>query len=287
MNVNDQTRSQFSWDRLLSVAAVFIACVCLCAVPLRGQGILISPLIVYTSLLPGESRTVIITVYNDTNADLLFIVTKKDWDARHDGSVEVLEPGTIASSLCDWFTFDKQEFEVKAGATEELVLSITRPEDALEAAYWGGFSIEPVGEISEVRLEEGVGFKVKAVFVGVILQSDPTVVERSGRITAMDVQVADSQPEGERTVAVSATVANTCRNILRTDVRFEVRDVSGNVVATQELKDRAVLPNHARIFTASFTADDWPPGQYLALVIVDYGGETLTGGQWPFEIPEE
>ena len=78
-----------------------------------------------------------------------------------------------------------------------------------------------------------------------------------------------------------------CLNILKVDIRFEVRDMTGDTVAYQEIHDRVVLPESKRIFTAKFPADDWPPGQYLALVIVDYGGETLTGGQWPFEIPEE
>jgi len=103
----------------------------------------------------------------------------------------------------------------------------------------------------------------------------------------MDVQLVDSQADGERTATVSTTLANTCQNMLRTDVRFEVRDAAGDVVATQEVKDRVVLPNHERIFTSKFISDDWPPGQYIALVIIDYGGETLSGGQWPFEIPEE
>jgi len=287
MNATIQTRTFSFFAKCFHFAGVLLLCLCISAVTLKGQGIQVAPLLLRTFLLPGESRVETVTITNSTDEDLLFAVAKTDWDARDNGSVEVLDLGMIASSLCDWFAFEYEEFEVKAGTSEELELSIRRPEDAPNAAYWGGFFVEPLEVLSEGREEQGVGFRMKVVFVVLILQSDPKITERSGRLTAMEVEVGDSQADGQRTATISTALANTCQNMLQTNVRFEIRGATGDVVATHELEDRVVLPNHERVFIATFVADDWPPGQYIALAIIDYGGETLIGGQWPFEIPEK
>jgi len=122
VKVNSEGRSPSFWTRCFHVATVAILCLCSSAVTLRGQSIYVSPLILRTSLLPGESTMKIVSIKNNTDRNLLFTVAKKDWDAMDDGQVEVLDPGTIASSLCDWFILEEEEFEVKAGASEELEL---------------------------------------------------------------------------------------------------------------------------------------------------------------------
>ena len=255
---------------------------------LYGQGVRISPLIIEVSLNPGEIWTETITIENSTDEDLLVELVKADFDMLESGAMQFLEAGSSASSLTDWLSLPKGELVVKAGETKGVSLSISRPEDDSAACpRWGAIIIQVPGLARTIKPEQGPSIAVNIRYAVPILQWEPMLAEKSGRLVNMDTQFVESQEGKLQAVVVSATFVNSCENILKVDVRFEVRNETGDTVATDEIKDRVVLPGHRRIFTTRFSVDDWPPGRYLALAILDYGGETLTGGQWPFGIPGE
>jgi hypothetical protein len=179
-----------------------------------------------------------------------------------------------------------EEVVVKGGETESVSLSITRPRDDSPLARWGYLIIESAEPFGIVGTE-GVGVGVKLRFAVSILQREPTIVEKEGHVRAMEVKLIKSGEESSRTALVSSAFVNTCKNILGIDVLFQVRDERGKTIATHEIRNQWVLPEHKRSFIVKFPAEEWLPGQYIALAIIDYGGETLTGGQWGFEIPEE
>ena len=278
-----------SWVRALLFLLLGLVMVGSIAVNLQGQGITINPIVIDLALAPGELHTAILEIGNLSDKDVGIRIFAHDLSMDETGSFVVLEPGTSSSSLTDWLSLPMEDLVVKGGETEHFSISIIRPEEnASNQARWGCLVIETTDIIGTVE-SEGMSLGIKVRFVVGILQNDPALLtEKKGSVTAMNVEVVESEEESARTVAVSATFANNCPNILKAHVSFEVRDMTGATIATDEiLGGRTVLPGYRKPFTVWFAADTWIPGQYIALAIIDYGGETLAGGQWGFEIPEE
>ncbi|MCL7960210.1 MAG: hypothetical protein M8861_08465, partial [marine benthic group bacterium] len=64
----------------------------------------------------------------------------------------------------------------------------------------------------------------------------------------------------------------------------EVRDFRGTVVASSAVRAFTVLPGSKRQLAVRLP-DELAPGQYLAVPMLDFGGEYLAGTQIPFRVP--
>jgi len=272
---------------LLICIALLLGSIAVLYAEVQGQGMRVSPLLIETSLNPGEARTEIIKIGNPTEEDLLVQLRKTDFYMTEYGGLEFLEVGKSSFSLASWLALPAEELIVKAGKTESLNLSIVRPKESSILPCWGAIIITCIELTETMEMEEKLSIAVNVRFAIVVLQTEPSLAQKSGRLVNMSVKIAKTEEENSRTAAVSATFVSSCENMLKANVRFKILKGTGDEIASEELNDRFIFPKHKRIFTATFPADDWPPGQYIALAIIDYGGETLTGAQWPFEIPEE
>ncbi len=265
-------------------------CICLIGIiftsagPVFAQGFMVSPMLIEIPLAPGETYTGIVEIRNTSEETIQVRISNADFTVRENGTLEVLEAGTSSSSLANWLSLSTEELTVKAQETERVSLSIARPQDDAPLPHWGCLIVERVEPDVAVGAEEAV-IGIKFRFLVTILQRDLTITQKLGNVAAMEVKVKEPDEESPRTVTVSARFANTCLDILDVNVHFEVRDMTGTAIASEEIENRKVLPEHKRVFTAGFSAEEWPPGQYIALAIIDYGGDTLTGGQWGFAIP--
>jgi len=271
----------------------------------KAQGITVSPMRVEVSLAAGESTTKAIEIINLAQEKRTVRITKVDFDIRANGTVSVWESNTTSDSLAKWFELPMEEIVLEAGEKKRIVLTISRPKDSPSLPHWGALLLTTSRPIGPQSREEGSSMSLQLSFIVGILQNPPTLTAKEGHVTSVDVEVTlnakreDPEPQSGNSeseklehaqssyVSISVTFVNVCNAILKTDVRLEVRNQEGEVIVEQLTRDKVMLPAHERTFTANFIIDNWEPGQYLALAIVDYGGETLTGGQWPFEIVEE
>lgn len=281
-----------SLNRTILLLCLILGGAALASASLEGQGIKVTPMLIEISLAPGESYKQIIRLTNSAEETVTVLIGKTDFAIMQDGVLDLLEAGSLPTSLTSWFSLPTNEITVEGGETETLALSITRPPDSSPLARWSAIDIQSAGPIALLDNEGGISIATYVKFVVAILQSDPEIITRSGYVTAMDVEIVESDecpgcPDWYRTVTLSATFSSRCDNILMTDVRFEIKDETGETMVAQVMTHKPILPRHNRIFRAAFSANDWPPGQYIALTIVDYGGDNPVGGQRPFEIPEE
>lgn len=276
----------FSWIRLLLSLVLGLGAICLLAANLHAQGITVKPMLIDISLAPGETHTEVIEIGNTAEEDLRVMISKADFTITEGGGIDLLEAGASPSSLADRFSLSTEELVVKAGEIGRVSLSFVFPEDAPAAPLWGCLIVETAEPIGTMGTgDTSIGVRVK--FLVLIFQRDSRIVQKEGHVTAMKVEIIEPEEGDSRTVAVATTFNNTCLDILKTDILFEIRDMTGATIATDEIKDRRVLPGYKRSFTKRFPAEEWQSGQYIALAIIDYGGETLAGGQWGFEVPEE
>jgi len=284
MRIVIKTEDLPGWKNTLGMG-IFLF-VLLSSLASQGQVIRINPMRIDTSLAPGEARQEVIEIHNLSEEPLIVRLSIADFALSETGAVRILEAGTSSPSIAGWLTLREEELQVDAGETRSVTLSILRPADSPALARWGCLVVEG-SEPTGGAQPEGIGIRLTMKYVVAILQNDPTNSQKGGRVTELNVELVNSAEGNSPAVLVSATFANATINILQADVRFDVRDMTGETVVFEETQSRVILPETRRTFKAEFPASEWLPGQYVALVIIDYGGELLTGGQWPFEIPEE
>lgn len=101
---------------------------------------------------------------------------------------------------------------------------------------------------------------------------------RSGEVAAVEVS---------KTPSLHARVdfSNTGDRALVVKGHLEVRTVAGEVVATAPVVDFSVLPGRHRVIDVPMPKD-LKAGRYLAIPILDFGGDFLAAGQALFEVPD-
>ena len=74
---------------------------------------------------------------------------------------------------------------------------------------------------------------------------------------------------------------------MRIKGNFEVRDLQGDTVRSVEVDEFGLLPGGERIIRVEPDQSSPPePGQYYAIAVMDFGGESLIQGGLPIEIQE-
>jgi len=253
------------------------------AEPEKAPGIMVRPVYIELSLAPGETRVETIAIENDTDRPMPVAIEIVDFDMKGD-EMQILPANTLDSSIAGWLSLPSRELILEPGELEEFPLSITRPEDDPPGCRWGFLvveTLEPLNEMGPAMI------RVKARFLVTLVQFDPLVQDRSGAITGMDVRTENVGDGGSGKVIVSTKFANICEAVLKLQIRCEIRGSTGNCIANKKKSGVLAFPGRERVFSIEIPVKDLSPGEYVALTIIDYGGDNPVGGQWRFEIPEE
>lgn len=263
----------------------WLAGMSLVAVTARAQGITVSPMLVEANLSPGQQHTETVRIENSTMQAMRVAIVPADFVMDGSGAVDLLDFGSSPYSLANRLAVSAEELLIDPGEVARVSVSIACPVDAVPGSRWGCLVVEAEGG-SGILGAGDASVAVRTRFVVALLQRDSRIRSREGDVTAMEVEVLGRGAGRTPAAIVAATFKNTCSDILTVDVRFEVRDLFGVAVGIAQIEKRVVLPGSKREFRVQLPATGWSPGQYLALAIVDFGGERLAGGQWPFEILE-
>lgn len=237
----------------------------------------VGPLTLIIEAPPGGSGSGYFKVVNDGEAPEEVTVSLADWDLDRDGGIRFLEPGTLERSLAPWVEYSPATFKLKPGEVQKVEFSFTVPEGAT-GDHWALFFVEgsqvtPVAETTGA-LQTSVGVKVR---YGVkVFQHDPNA-QRQGRITGMELLNASP-------LKLKLVFANTGDGVLfRVTGRVEIRDVTGATVRTLPIEEFTVLPGGERELTVE-DQEELSPGDYIALAIIDFGGDYLVGHQLQFRV---
>ena len=279
--------------QVLLVCLVSVLAIGVLQVEVSGGGIRVQPLRLTTDLEVNQSITKIITVVNNSNDPVTVELSRVDFDLSELGSLQFASPGSTTHSMGDWFTIPA-EIQLDPGEERDISIVITRQSEASLTSYWAAIVINAgntqITEAMELNLTYVIG----------IVQQDPSYSGGKGRIVDMEVAKAaqmpnvmdeeansDTEQNDNCLLAVSVVFRNESETVLNTNTQITILDQMGNTVTTNMLVDSLILPEHERVLSANFYTCDWEPGSYLALAVVDYGGDNPVGGQWTFEIPEE
>ncbi len=225
---------------------------------------------------PGETATYSFVVGNDEDLVDDIRIYLADWDRDLEGNHRFYEPGTLPRSNTGWITVSPTHFTLRPGEQREVRFTITVPPD-VEGTYWGMIIVE-----GRPRPQEGEEGMVMAVprFGIKVYETPPGTARRDGRITYMERL-------GLNPLTILVEFENTGNAHLWVGGQVEIRDARGETIRTLPIGRFPVLPGAKRRVRAVDEGEGpLPPGEYLALAVLDFGGPYLVAGQIHFEVEE-
>jgi P pilus assembly chaperone PapD len=213
----------------------------------------------------ADARVGAITVRNDGATAVQAIVKIEDWDRTEDGTNRWFPVGTIGGSCGASLAVFPRAIRLEPGASQVLRVSWT-PEDVPAHECWAAAVVETVRP--EVQGGRQVAYVVRTA---VKLYAQPPASTISGEVTALRV-VGEGAPS-----TLEVAFANTGDTHVVAHGQVEFRRADNTVAATLRLPDLHALP--ASTARARVAVPRLPPGRYVALALIDYGGDDIAAMQ--------
>jgi len=228
---------------------------------------------------PGqEVRGVVLVDHPSDDAPMIVDVSLGDVAVQPDGNLVFLAPGTLPRSAAQWITVQPLSFNLSPKEAREVHYSVRVPQDVQPGTYWAMlfFNSGPTGKTEETQ---GVGVRVH-IRVGHIIYVNIGEITYSGRVEGMRYL----PPSPKNPPEVRVKFHNTGNGLLRLNGYVELRDAKGQTVARGEIKNAASLPGFSYELAAELASPP-PSGDYVALVMLDYGGEKVIVGEGTVHVP--
>lgn len=215
-------------------------------------------------------------------------------DSATTANVEVLNEGTEPVQL-RFYTADFEQSPEGEHSFPDLG-SHSRSCGARLSTFPDGATLPPQGQQSiEVRMAPGAETCWSVLFV------ERTLTGAAGFVVGQRIAVklygiaADASREGELTevtvrpeaqgLEAALRVQNQGTAPIRPRGRLEIHTLTGEVLDRIEVEPFSILPAHERVVAVPFDTE-LQPGPYLAVPVLDFGGDYLVGGQAAFTVPE-
>jgi len=224
---------------------------------------------------PGRAYAETLTIRNtgDTAEDIH--ISLCDWTIDREGNVQWLPPGELARTLCPWVSLSAWQFQLEPGESREVEVKLEVQEDPGPGSYWGMIVVS--GNPLPLLPEEGQFTMRMHITYGVALYYTNTKSAlRAGVIS--DVRAS---PGEDGDCIVTFGFDNVGNAILRPHGYILIRDASGADVCRAEVDQFVVLPGKSTKIIKHIEGN-LTRGCYLAIVVIDYGGENLVAGQRNF-----
>lgn len=235
----------------------------------------------------GSPLTQVIPVRNEVGRSQQVRVVLGDWQRDSLGRNEFLEVGKSAGSCGDRITVSPMTFRVDSGATE--FVRVTVAPGAAQQGCWGIVLFESV-EPPRANATQG-SFVSISVRTGVKIYVHAPNEVRAGELTFGDVVQAWVP------VRAAAGARRDSTQVWQAHLRFqsagtahltlkptvEIRSLDGTLRHRVTAPDALLTPKALRELRIDLPTLE--KGTYLALMMVDFGGDEITAAQVEFTIP--
>lgn len=255
------------------------------ALLVQGQ-IGISTLSIDLNLPPGGSFTGAFEVINSSEQPREFTVELKDYDRNIEGGLVLLNAGTHPRSLAKFLSFTPAQFALAPKQKQQITFKVEIPATE-RGPHWAAFAITspapssgappppPAGQQPSIPVSIGTAEQ----FVVKIRHTDPTNALNRGRI----VNVQALPPERDKPLRIVVEYENTGTTFQIAKTQLRIVNAKGEIVVQKKAEEMALLPGGKQRLEIPVT-EKLPSGTYLALVIVDFGGDFLVAGQVRFQL---
>ena len=233
--------------------------------PLAAQ-FAVSPVIVQVARSDGPASATIV-VENEGEDLMRFRVYSLDFDQDRAGNHVFSEAGQLPESCAERLSFAPDALTIPAGGRATVQV---RLDPGPDRTCWSMLFIEsPSPSRSGVRVNQRIGVKL----YGLGSAAGP-----AGGLTS-----ADAHTDGG-SLEVRFAFHNPGDHPVRPSGGVEIRDALGQVVASAPVHAFSVLPGHEREVSVSLPIEGVRPGRYLAVPMLDFGGDFLAGAQVDFRL---
>jgi P pilus assembly chaperone PapD len=266
--------------RALVVLPLLCACTALATKPLRAQ-LTVDQLEV--TITPSATARVMsgFVVRNAGKHPTQAIVTREDWDRAENGENRFVPSGSSGKSCAALMNVFPTAFRLEPGAVQTIRLAIEGT-PAAPKECWDIFFVEEVSQRwtptrSGLRYILRTGVKVYVV---------PAGLKRDASITDMSVQSAGSSLVSKTGTSASQPVrqriaiqfSNSGEVHLAAKGRIEFRRLDNSIAMQIPIAEFPTLPGAVRRVELDVPLTV-PPGTYIALALIDYGGAEIAAGQ--------
>ena len=207
-----------------------------------------------------------LTVRNGGASAVQLSVQLEDWDVDAQGASHWRKPGAVTGSCGRRVSLSPAVMQLAPG--EQRVVRVSLSASAqFDAECWSA------AVIRSTSLEPGKTRSDTAAIHATV----PLYVTPSG--LSVDGELSDMYVTGDSLEVIFRNIGKVRTNIVG---EIQVQTIGDSVVATVPLDSVTVLVGATRRFRVAMPK--LPPGQYLLVALVDYGGEQLTAVQAALEI---
>ena len=222
---------------------------------------------------PGETATELVKVTNSATERVHFKVYVMDWHLSQTGEFIATPAGTGQRSASSWITFSPVEFDLGPGGVQEIRVGIKVPRDVS-----GGYRSVVFFESAPSHVAGAFGVSVVSRVGVVVYVTIRGTAVKQGSI----VDLSADYDSGKETITGRIGFENSGNVHLLLKPVAELRDGEGRKLARTELPSAVSLPES--FLEIPFTWNTkLPPGEYVMLIVIDYGGSSKVAGQVMFE----
>lgn len=252
--------------------------------PQVQAGFSVAPLRFELEVEKGHTGTVSIRVSNNSEDPVSVKVYQKDFRVDPINQDIILPPGKYKRGCAEWLIISPSNLDLGPKERKNVRITLAVPEDA-QGTYWAIIFVEQSSKPTPIRkLKGGYSFQinVKPRWLVRLHENVPGTADKKGRITDISVK----PQTGESPLKVAVEFENTGNTFLRCTGRVEIKAAEGKDVETVQIGSNghfSVYPDGKRLVSGT-VSKRLLPGDYIALAIVDYGGEELVAGELEFEV---
>jgi len=250
----------------------------------NAMALMATPMQFDISMSPGQEITKTIQVTHGGTTPMSLAVFIKDYYYNKDGDKVESEPGIIPEGLGRFIKASPMTFDLKPGESKPVTFTVKLPPDA-PGSHWTTIYISQTSRPEPRKLAKGKSGLELFTFFRVasrVLQFDSSVKDKAGHIADMGVELNTKTAP----LIVYMTFENDTKNILRCRGHVQILDENGEMIAKLPLYKSGAFtayPYRPRVIR-TIMKDKLPPGNYIALATIDFGGEDLFAGELEFEV---
>jgi hypothetical protein len=268
--------------RIVALIALCLAYIAMTGSPAAAQGFSVAFGRAEFIVSPGDRFIGTIPVLNITDEPVSLRVYLAD-RLRVPGQTSEYdfdeEGGHEPRSFLDWAIFSPERLTLDPDETQDINYEVNVPDDpTLEGSYWVVIFIESIPTTEPDIIaegEEGISVGIRTIFryaIQIYATIEGTET-REANFTSLNLEPAEGW------FNATAVLENTGNIHIRPDVWLELRDIAGELVYEEEHGEQTVLPESARDFVFEIRNLPIESGEYLVMILADYGVPTLIAAQ--------
>lgn len=240
----------------------------------------------------GQDYSTSLVIANEQESTVHISIFLKDCSLDIKGVPQIFEPGTLKESLANRISVNAYEFDLEPGEKKTVQINVEAPKEH-EGARWAYLIIRgrpskgievTKGELAE---ERRIVIRVVTNLPIPVLQTDPSSA-KVGRVKDMKIVFPKNSNTQKAQIEVRTVFQNVGDDFVTITKHYvEIRDSDGDTIAKIENAQKPfIFPGGERLLIANYDRD-LLAGTYLALSVVDFGGDYLAAGQRVFKIEND